>query len=197
MVDQGGGSYAISWAPPPDPVTEYVLKYSARTIVVRNDYNRRLGTYQFPIASNVPFWSAGEYTATTIPLDAVSINVTGLTTGLNFKLQYISDLTLPGPTALEKTRLRLPVGGDPVISASPNPFTARVTLTMKGLEAARNPLSCDIYDVNGRRITRLSATPAEWASGVAWKATGRPAGIYLASVKMGGKQTRKKIILLK
>ncbi|MFH0920037.1 MAG: T9SS type A sorting domain-containing protein [Fibrobacterota bacterium] len=196
VVDQGSGTYTLSWTQPSDPVTEYVLKYSTKTIVVRNDYNRRLGTYQFPIASNVPFWSASEYLAAAIPPEAVSVNVTGLTTGLNFKLQYISDQTLP-TTSIEKKGVMIPGNPGLEISVSPNPFTTCVMLKMKGAEATRNPLQCDIYDVNGRRITRLLAPSAEWASGVAWKATDRPAGIYLARIKKGEKQYQKKIILLK
>jgi hypothetical protein len=93
------------------------------------------------------------------------------------------------------------LGGQLAMSAHPNPFNPRVTLELAVPAAGRAVV--EVFDLRGRRVRRLLA--GELARGrhaVTWDGAddqGRAvgAGVYVARLRAGGEERRKKLVLLK
>ena len=86
----------------------------------------------------------------------------------------------------------------------PNPFNPRTTIELTTPGSGPVPVTVDIFDVRGRRVSRLFAgdLPGGMKSAVTWNGrddAGRAAasGVYFARVKIGGDTIRKKMVLIR
>ncbi len=93
---------------------------------------------------------------------------------------------------------------EPALSlrAYPNPFNARLSLRVEG--AGDDPLRADIFDAAGRRVRRLSGTPAGGTLVLEWDGrdeAGRhlPSGGYFVKVSSGKKEpvSTRRVMLVK
>jgi hypothetical protein len=94
----------------------------------------------------------------------------------------------------------LPVPGVPALAAAPNPFNARVRLTITGTGSA--PATLDIYDLGGRLVRCLARDVVLDGPGeVAWDGRGQdgrqvPSGTYLAVLAAGPVRITQKLALV-
>ena len=81
----------------------------------------------------------------------------------------------------------------PGLNVSPNPFRARTSITVHGIEAGPD-LRLQVLDVRGRCIASLAPSHAN-SSIFGWDATGFPAGIYVAKCLVNGRILTKRILI--
>ncbi len=82
------------------------------------------------------------------------------------------------------------------LSAAPNPFNPKTTLSFTMPEAGRARL--DIFDLNGRLVASLLDEPLEAGEVVfEWDGSGLASGVYLAQATVPGYSEVEKLVLLK
>lgn len=106
VVNNGGGSYTLSWTVP-SGVNKYKIKYSTKQIVDWLGYNRDTETYQYNPANYTAFFAATNISGEPDPSIAgsvQSITVTGLpTNGINFAVKGMVEI-MGAPTQLQTGR---------------------------------------------------------------------------------------------
>ncbi|OGJ93740.1 MAG: hypothetical protein A2487_14820 [Candidatus Raymondbacteria bacterium RifOxyC12_full_50_8] len=100
--------------------------------------------------------------------------------------------------SMEKTGLRKTDAF--YLSASPNPFNPRVTISLfphaPGFTPLEEGMVLDIYSLQGMRVTSLSALSGN-PYAFNWHAAACPSGIYIARIRIGKAILSKAITLLK
>ena len=83
------------------------------------------------------------------------------------------------------------------IDVSPNPFYGKVKIAVGHWPLAVSKVNVDIYGINGKLNSRLSADSQKLKAGISWNAAGNPPGAYIVKMAMDNKIYTKKLILLK
>jgi len=89
-----------------------------------------------------------------------------------------------------------PAAARRVLEIHPNPCNPRATLRFA--TATEGPVSLDVYDLAGRRVSLLLR--GDLVAGehvVQWDGAGQPSGFYFAVLRAEGKETAEKLVLLK
>ncbi len=108
---------------------------------------------------------------------------------------YVYDILREEIALAKESKLELPA--EPAISmAYPNPFNAEATIAFTIPEQMQVDLS--IFDITGRRqATLISDRLPEGSYNLRWRPGGAPSGTYFAVLTTPGKQTSKKLLLVK
>jgi hypothetical protein len=99
------------------------------------------------------------------------------------------------PSAIEKGAIGL--ASSLSLSASPNPFSAKVTLAA-AVSGGNKPFSFIVYDIHGKKVADFSAHPLTGkTTSIGWEPVHLQSGIYLATLTEGNRQMTKRLTLLR
>lgn len=91
------------------------------------------------------------------------------------------------------TSVATPIVQPVLVTAFPNPFQDKVTLTLQ--VNGNEDMEINILDLEGRRVKKLYRGKSTPNMEVTWKAGRKAAGVYFYEVKMGGYETIGRLIL--
>ena len=97
-----------------------------------------------------------------------------------------------------KLKVNLLINRFELAPAFPNPFNPRTQIRFYLGESS--PVSADVFDLQGRLVTRLTAPTNRLSAGyhsIEWDATGKASGIYLLRMECAGRVLTSKLVLLK
>jgi hypothetical protein len=183
-------------------VSEYVLKYSGKQIVLNLNFNNRARTYQYDTAQYCNFWAADEPLKDPLPADT-SCTITGLnpSTAYHFSLKCISDHSVTPPLAPEKKQdpgLEETTG----LAASPNPFNPAVCITYRLQK--KSPAWLGVFDLSGRlvRVLQEGTVQPEGPRIVSWNGRDQAglaiaSGVYLLCLKTPGFSQQRTVTFIK
>lgn len=89
-VDNGGGSYTLSWTVPVG-ASGYQIKYSNKQIIDSLGFDKVTRTYQYPPSTYTPYFAANNIANNPEPAtpgETQEVTVTGLGTGVSFAVKY-------------------------------------------------------------------------------------------------------------
>ena len=135
--------------------------------------------------SGTTFTSSDQPTVPQIPIAAI--------TGLPFSAGVpVGTMTF----TLMTTSTSVPTAGNIDLTAYPNPFNPRTTISFTTL--ASGPVRVSVYDTRGRLVDVLvNETLNEGQHNISWDGRGLASGVYLARVEQGRQQDVVRLLLTK
>ncbi|OGJ85879.1 MAG: hypothetical protein A2268_12485 [Candidatus Raymondbacteria bacterium RifOxyA12_full_50_37] len=85
----------------------------------------------------------------------------------------------------------------PVINCSPNPFNPSTVISIKNQAPSGKQVEIQIFDIHGKLVQKLTASPLVLVAGLTWDASFQPSGVYIVRLSIGDRIYSSKITLLR